>query len=210
MEGLQTPDGVKLDVDAAQREFAAAMAAPPSDQDAPPLSRKPVRDDPSAEKPKRTRGPRKPSQTRTESVPPAAKLSEAQLAVLHAKRVKSVEETAGMLGAGFLVAAKVTNQAAFKADAYTFQAAANPLGEAAANVAAVDPAFARYIDKQASGKITAYLGMATVALSLGAQMAANHGLVKPGFLSTVSPADVIAHYETDPEAAPDDADPKPE
>ncbi len=108
-----------------------------------------------------------------------------------------------MLAGGLLVASTITGNDGFKADAYTFQAAAPQLADAAAEVARYDPVFARFIDKSGGGKITAYLGMATVALSLGSQLAANHGMVKPGFLNTASPADVITHYETPPEAPAD-------
>jgi len=178
------------------------MAAPPADADTPAPPKKAPREDQAAEQPKRRGRPPKSQRARTETAS-APKLSEAEQEALTAKRAKSVAETAGMLAGGFLVAAKITGHDAFKADAYTFQALSPQIGDAAAEVAKYDPVMARFIDKSGGGKVTAYLGLATVALGLGSQLAANHGLVKPGFMNTSAPADIIAHYESE---EPPDAD----
>lgn len=201
-EGLVDPSGKPVDVEAANLEFAKAMAAPPADQDAPAPPKRPDNHAPGGETPKRRGRPPKSARARTDAGSPP-QLSESDQEALKVKRVKNVSETAEMLAAGFLVAGKATGNDGFKADAYTFQAIAPQMGEAAAELARYDPTIARFIDKSGGGKVTAYLTMATVVLGLGSQLAANHGMIKPGFLNTSAPADIIAHYEA-PEAPADD------
>jgi hypothetical protein len=105
----------------------------------------------------------------------------------------------------------MTGISAFRADAYTLQGFAEPVGKACADVAAVDPAFARYIDKSGSGgKALAYLGLFGTIAGMGAQLAANHKLVRPGTLGAVAPEDVIAAYEAENPAQDTNADSKPE
>jgi hypothetical protein len=197
-EGLQTPDGKPVDVEAANREFAKAMAAPPADQEAPAPPKRPDAHAPGGETPKRRGRPPKSARARTDAgSPPAA--SQADQEALKAARTKKVAETVEMAAAGALVAGKTMHNDGLRADAYTLQAVAPQFGEAMAEVAKYDPMIARFCDRSAGGKVTAWLGLATVGLSMGSQLAANHGMVKPGFMNTHAPADIITHYEAAPE-----------
>jgi hypothetical protein len=62
----------------------------------------------------------------------------------------------------------------FLADALTMQLAAEPLGAAAAEVARVNPAFEQFLSRGAPA--TPYLLLGTTLLSIGAQLAVNHGV----------------------------------
>jgi hypothetical protein len=207
-EGLTRPDGTPVDVDAAERQFAAAMAAPPADADAPAPPKRPPREAQAGEQPRRRGRPPKSERARTdEGKAPAA--SAADQEALTARRTANVRETTEMVAGACLVASKITGSPPFKADAYVIQGMAEPIGKACAEVARHDPAFARFIDKSGGGKVTAYLGLATVALALGSQLAANHGIIKPGIFNTHAPADIIAAYEK-PEAEPNGDETQPE
>jgi hypothetical protein len=186
-EGFQTPDGTPVDLDASERQFAAAMASEPGEEHDLPKRADPKPED--AGKPAKKRG-RPPKSVQTaEVVQPATP-------ELTKKRAEEVAGTVNAVGGAFLAGAAMTGMTALKADAYSLQGFAEPIGKAAADVAAVDPAFARYIDKSGSGgKVLAYLGLFGTVAGLGAQLAANHHLVKPGTLGAHDPADVIAAYE---------------
>jgi hypothetical protein len=187
-EGFQTPDGTPVDLEASDRAFAAAMASEPGEATDLPKRPAPVPEE--AGKPKAAKRGRPPKSVRSsESV-------QAVTPELTAKRAGDVAGTVQAVGGAFLAGAAMTGMDALKADAYSLQGFAEPIGKAAADVAAVDPAFARYIDKSGSGgKVLAYLGLFGTVAGLGAQLAANHGLVKPGTLGAHDPADVIAAYE---------------
>ena len=47
----------------------------------------------------------------------------------------------------------------------------------------------------ASGKVAAWMGLLGVTMSLGAQIAANHGLVKPGTMGSVKAQDIVDAFE---------------
>ena len=191
-EGIQTPDGRPVDLETAEQEFAKAMAAPTDAATDPP--KRPAKPDGEA-KPRRGRPPR--SVRNSESVQPATPQQTA-------KRAADVAGTVQAVGGAFVAVAGITKADVFKADAYTLQGFSEPLGKACAEVAAHDPTFARYIDKSGSGgKTLAYLGLFSVVAGVGAQLAANHGMVKAGTLGTHDPAEIIKAYEADADAEQD-------
>jgi hypothetical protein len=201
-EAVKLPDGTPTDLDAAQEDFARAMATPPPDEALAPPKRAP-RPQGDADAKAKPRG-RPPKAARVTEPAPAPVTPE-----LTKKRTEDTSGVVSAIGGAFLAVASMTGVESFKADAYTMQGFAEPIGKAAAEVAAVDPAFARYIDKSgAGGKALAYLGFFGVVAGLGAQVAANHGVVKPGTLGSHDPAEIIKAFESDekPEGSPDGDD----
>jgi hypothetical protein len=104
------------------------------------------------------------------------------------RRVKSIRETLQVGAISCLTLAATTGNDAFKADAHVL-AGADHFAEASAELAAVNPAFARFIDS--GGKGAAYFAFGSAAASLGAQLAVNHGMLRPGFLGTRAPEDFL-------------------
>ena len=194
-EGIQTQDGRPVDLEAAEQEFAKAMAAPTDAATDPP------------KRPAKPEGEAKPDAKRRGRPPRAVRNSESVQAPTPeqtAKRASDVGGTVQAVGGAFLAVAGMTGMPAFRADAYTLQGFSKPLGKACAEVAAVDPAFARFIDKSGSGgKTLAYLGLFGTVAGLGVQLGVNHGLVKPGMMGSHAPADIIAAYEADAELEQD-------
>jgi hypothetical protein len=120
-----------------------------------------------------------------------------------AERAKKVSEVLTITSGSLLLAGKTYSSKPLRADGHTLSVVTPSLAEAVANVAAVDPAVARLLDHEGSAKAAAYVGLVSVCMSLGAQVAANHGLVQPGFMSTASADDIIAALEPAEETADD-------
>jgi hypothetical protein len=193
---LETTDGKPLDPtadpDAVNAAFAAAASADPTpDEQAPP--RRQPRTAPADGAPKQKRSyTRKPKedQSRTADKAPEAAPAPPSPEVT-AKRAASAEETFRLAGTCLLLVGKVTHMPSFTADGFVVNANAAPLAEKLADVAAVEPQIAKWLDKAPSAKVTAWLGLASVVGGLGLQAAANHKLLKPGQMGTSDPAEII-------------------
>lgn len=144
-----------------------------------------------AEKPKARRGrPAKAERSRTAEAPPVAPSPE-----VTAKRAASAEEAFRAAATGLLVVGKVAHMPSFSADGYVINANAAGLGTALAEVAVYEPQVAKFLDKAPSGKLSAWLGLATVVAGLGLQAAANHKIIRPGSMGTADPAEIIRANE---------------
>ena len=197
MPTLETLDGKALDPtadpDAVNAAFAAAANADPEpDVQAPPrrAPRQPADDAP---KPRRGRQPKEDKSRTTDKAAEAAPAPPSP--EVTAKRASSAEETFRLLGTGLLLVGKVAHMPSFTADGFVVNANAGPLAEKLADVAAVEPQIAKWLDKAPSAKVTAWLGLASVVGGLGLQAAANHKLIKPGQMGTSDPADIIRANE---------------
>ena len=197
MPTLETTDGKPVDVtpvdpDEVQRQMQAALNDDAPGEQAPPR-RQPRQPGADAQKPGRARQP-KAEKSRT-----ADKATEAAPAPpspeVTAKRAASAEETFKLAGTCLLVVGKITHMPSFTADGFMVNANAGPLAVALADVAAVEPQIARWLDKAPSAKVTAWIGLATVVGGLGLQAAANHKLIKPGVMGTSDPAEIIRANE---------------
>jgi hypothetical protein len=92
----------------------------------------------------------------------------------------------------------------FLADALTMQLAAEPIGQACAEVAKVNPAFEAFLTKGAPA--TPYLLLATTLISVGGQFAVNHGVKVGPLASSATPREVmIAEMKRRMKAAESDA-----
>lgn len=192
MPDLKTPDGKPvavppIDEDAVNRKFDAAMNDDTPDEQAPPKRAPKASAEPKARTP-RTRTS-KADKARTTAAPAEATPE------ITAKRAENATETVQILGGVLGMLGSTTNSPAFKADGYLFQHLGPKLGEAAAEVAKHDTTVARWLDKPGGGKVAAYMGLFGVVTSLGAQLAVNHGLLKPGIMGSVAPESIIAAFE---------------
>lgn len=197
-EGLQTPDGKSVDLD---HEFAAAMAAPESDEPLAPAPPKVEKDAPFGRKAdgsprQRPAGPGRGRKTtrNTDSKPPAP----APKKTAETPQAASERRTQGVqglmqVGAGLALAVgKGRNSDAFKADAYVLASNAEPLAEACASVAADNAQFAAAIDKIT--QVGPYGALIAVAVPMVTQLMRNHrpSAKLPG---TKDPRDLIAALE---------------
>jgi hypothetical protein len=181
-----------LDLDA---KFEQIKDAPSQDLPAPPR-RAPTPKPASRGRTHTTRGTSTKARTKTEPVAATPAVTEA--------RKKKVSEVLTITSGALLVAGKAYSSDSLRADGHTLNAVTPQLSEAVANVAAHDPAVARLLDAEGSAKVASYIALFSVTFSLGAQVAANHNLIKPGTLQTAAPADIIAHFETEPANETDD------
>jgi hypothetical protein len=197
MPTLETLDGKPLDPtadpDAVNATFSAAMNNDPGPDVQAPPRRQPRQPDADAPKPRRGRPPKE-DRSRTSDkaaeAPPAPPSPE-----VTAKRASSAEETFRLAGTCLLLVGKVAHMPSFTADGFVVNANAAPLAVALADVAAVEPQIAKWLDKAPSAKVTAWMGLASVAAGLGLQAAANHKLIKPGSMGTTDPALIIKANE---------------
>lgn len=196
MEGLSTPDGKPVDLEPVaegQREFARAMAADNDDSSAPPKraesagNREPKAPPPSRRRPgKNARGASKPAR------PASAPKSDA-------------ERRDGVMGYVQIAASVLQivdsrtaeDNIAWKADAHTLALYAEPLTNAIVETAKQNPGFASSLDRLMS--TGPYAALITVGVQLGAQIAANHGLVKLPIAH--APEDIIAASEAQAQQA---------
>jgi hypothetical protein len=183
---LLTQDGQPLDAETVEQDFAAMMAAPPKEQadklNVPPKDKD---EKPKASAPKtRARTTTKASSTTTKTAAPAdpAKLRE--------QRSDGVAGYVQIAAAGCLVTAQQTGSVPLAADAVTLANYAKPLGDAVAETAAANPAFAAIVDKiTAAGP---YAALAGVVIGMGMQLARNHGVKVAEMFGAVAPEKLLA------------------
>jgi hypothetical protein len=198
-EGLTTTTGEKVDLD---REFAAAMAAPESDE---PVAAAPPRvekDAPFGRKAdgsprQRPAGPGRGRKTTTAPkkqppTPPAKKAAETpeQAAERRTDGIKGLMQ----VGAGLAFAiGKGRDSEAFKADAAVLASNAEPLAEACAAVAADNLQFAAAIDKITA--VGPYGALIAIAVPMVTQLVRNHRpeTKLPG---TKDPKELVAALES--------------
>jgi hypothetical protein len=77
----------------------------------------------------------------------------------------------------------------FLADSLALEMSAQPLGEAMAEVAKVNPAIGEWLEKGAPA--TPYILLGTVLFTLGSQIAVNHGVSMPALLGATNPRNVM-------------------
>lgn len=195
-EGIETPDGRPLDIEAAaeakaatEQAFARAMASPPdSDTKAPPRrAEKPDRKTAgAAEKPRVARGPGRP--------PKAAKSAPSGLS--RDVRVQGINGLVGVSAAVLAMAGKGTGDQALSADGVTLAMHADPIAQAVADTADQDERFARVVDRLCTaGPYAALIG---VMVGVGSQVARNHGIEIPG---TMAPDELLKAAEEQAEAS---------
>jgi len=192
-EGLTTPDGTAVKLD---RDFAAAMAAPESDEPVAPAPPKVDKEAPFGRKAdgsprQRPAGPGRGRRTTTQPAKqPAAAVSETAQEASQ-RRAEGVQGLM-QLGAGLCLALSARGGDAFKADAYTLAANSEPFGSACASVAAENPGFAAALDKITQAG--PYAALMTIAVPMVTQIVRNHrpAMKLPG---TSNPADLVTALE---------------
>lgn len=114
----------------------------------------------------------------------------------------------GIPVAACAVAGSTLNSDALKADAITLEAYAAGAGKTLAPLAEVSPTFAALLDRL-SGDATPWVAAAMFGLSLGAQLAVNHGLISAGALQSFGavPRDTLLQTQRAPEPEPAAAPP---
>jgi hypothetical protein len=218
-EGLQTPNGqtiatngptiapsgptVGVNVEAGMADFARLQSRAADAADDIVIAAPPDRPADSPEDKPKTRRSR-PSKSQRDA-PKSVKAVHPATPEVQAARKANATDTVQVLGSVAVVAGRGLNSPAFRADGYLLLNSADALGEAAAEVAKHDPVVARMLDKSASGKVTAYMGLLGVAMSLGSQIAANHGLIKPGTMGSTDPQKIIDAFEKPDEPTPEDS-----
>jgi hypothetical protein len=171
-EGIQTSDGKPVNIDPAssddiERDFARAMSEPAGDDKAPP-KRAERTQEPRKDKPRVTRGSKSPAPSK-----PAPGLS-------RESRVEGVKGLVQITAGTCMIASKAVpgQSVALQADAITLASQADPLATACADIAEADERFARRLDRIcAAGP---YGALIAVGVSVGIQVARNHGVNLPG------------------------------
>lgn len=170
MPTLETADGSAVDVTpvdpaAVNAAFDTAMNDTGPDASAPP-KRTPAE---VAEQPKRGRGrpPKVPKaeQARTTPAKPVTALDDVQ-------RAQGVKGVVQLVGGGALMAAKVTENPAFIADAVTISGSADQWADACVDIARSDPKFAAALDKVCASGPRAVL--VSLMVGTGLQLLRNH------------------------------------
>jgi hypothetical protein len=195
---LETPDGKPLDPMADPETVNATFAQrlsfdPEPDVQAPPKRQPRAQGAPDAPKPRRGRPPKEDKSRTADKAAEAP--PEPPNPLVTARRAAAAEEAFRLAGTSLLLVGKVTRMPSFTADGFVVNANAAPLAEKLADVAAVEPQIAKWLDKAPSAKVTAWIGLASVAAGLGLQAAANHKLIKPGQMGTTDPALIIQANE---------------
>lgn len=199
IDGVPIEPGAGLDVDAVRARANAAMNDDgPAEQAPPKVIKGEVIDE---GKPKGRRGrPPKGEQARTTTAPPPEATPE-----LTAKRAKDLADNLQIIGGGLTMLGTSTKSVALKADGYAIGHVAPKLGDAAAEVAKYEPGLARWLDGSGGGgKVGAYMALFACIATLGAQLAVNHKVLKPGLMGSVTPDQIVEHFET--RAGPDGAE----
>jgi len=193
---LMTEDGKAVDVETANLEFARAMAAPAADE---PLTSPPPRKAEAPAEPKRRGRPpasEKARSAKTGATPIADTRSPEKAAEDRSSGVQGLVQ----IGAGaLLVMGQRSNSEPLLCDAVVIAENAAPLGAACAEVAKVNPRFAKALDKIL--EVGPYGALVTVAFSVGMQVAANHGAVPEGTAGTRTKKEILATLDEVPEAA---------
>ena len=201
---LETPDGAEVqvehqelpqDVAAGKAAFERAQASNPAeDEKRTPPKRQPreiVHDD---DKPRRGR-PSKADSARTTTKTPAQSQKPAVKAQTDDQRREGVKGIVQIASTVALILDQRTpaEDISFKADAYTLAANSDALANAVVETAKHNEGFARAVDKiTAAGP---YAALTAVVLSIGAQLAANHGVQAARAMGAADPRDVVAAFE---------------
>ena len=191
MEGIQTLDGAPVELAESDKEFAKAMAATVHDVPAPPKRPEKPQNDPAA--PKRPRGrPRKDERARVSggSSAPSKPDPEAD-----ARRGEGITGMVQMAAGLCLVADSRTadDNIAFRADAVTLASNAKALADACVETARHNAQFAAVLDKVT--KAGPYAALVGVTMSVGAQIAMNHGVAAGAMLGAKDPKEILAALE---------------
>ena len=182
MVELEAVDGDKLQD--AKQKFAQVIATPVETTDAPPKI-----------EPKEPETVVKRTRTRKTTATPKAddKKTEPNADELYAKRSEGIAGLFQMAAAGCLIASQKSDSVPLKADAITLANAAPIMGDAVAKTAAENAEFAKIVDKiTAAGP---YAALITASLSLGAQLARNHGMKMGEMFGAVPPEQVLASLQ---------------
>lgn len=190
-EGVVTPDGKAVAIDAAkvEKDFARFMSAPVEDIPTPPKRAVPTPTD--APKPKRGRPP-KSEQPRTAKSAPAASKADSDADTRRAEGVAGLVQ----MGAGLCLVADMRtpeDNIAWRADAVTLANAAEPLSKACAEVARNSSSFAAVLDKVT--QVGPYGALISVGLSVIGQLAYNHGVGLGAALGAQDPKSLIESVE---------------
>jgi hypothetical protein len=184
---LLTQDGQPIDTEKVEQDFASMMAAPPKEQ-ADKLNVPPKDKD---EKP-RASAPKTRARTTTKAASsPAAKASSAPAdpAKVAQQRSDGIAGYVQIAAAGCLVTSQQLGSVPLAADAVTLANYAKPLGDAVAETAAANPAFAKVVDKiTAAGP---YAALAGVVIGMGMQLARNHGVKAAEMFGAVPPEKLL-------------------
>jgi hypothetical protein len=115
----------------------------------------------------------------------------------------------GIPVAALAIAGSTLNNDALKADALTLEAYAAGAGKALAPLADVSPGFAGLLDRL-SGDATPWVAAAMFGLSLGAQLAVNHGIISARAVSSFGavPREAWLQQQPAPAAAADVQEPE--
>jgi hypothetical protein len=178
-EGLQQPDGTPVDADKVNRQFAESMAAPPADDIPAPPRREPEQP---SERPKRPRSPR----ARAAASKPSGR---ATGAALDKQRREGVRGLVQVAAGGCLVMDQRTAGDAYRADALTLASNADELADACVATAAASDSFGRVLDRVTSAG--PYAALITVSVSVGAQIARNHGVKSAEMMGAVPPETLL-------------------
>jgi hypothetical protein len=196
-EGLQTPDGqaVEVDAESVEREFARAMSAPSADALSPP--KKPAAPATDAAKPKRGRPPKSEQARVTAKATATAPAPE-----IDKQRAEGVKGF-GQIGAGICLmmdARTPETNISWRADAVTIANAAEPLAIACVGVAKTNPGFARALDKVT--QVGPYGALISVGLGIAGQLARNHGIAAGEMLGAVAPEKLLESLEEPSDGSP--------
>lgn len=193
-EGLLTSDGKPLDVENIDQEFARAMASAPSDDIPAPPRLQP--EEPKARARRTTHDkPRTTTRAPRAKADDKARPASAELNKQRAEGVKGlVQLSAGMC----LVADQRVKGDSFKADALTLSSSAESLADACVQTAIANPRFGALLDRVTN--VGPYAALITVSLSVGAQLARNHGVAAAEALGAVAPETLLATLDEKPAA----------
>jgi hypothetical protein len=197
-EGLQTVDGKPVDLEQAEKQFHASMAAPSSDEPMAPAPPKVDHEAPYGRKAdgtprKRAPGPGRPPTARTTKQAPKDTGKSSESAQDVAERRTAGVESLFNVGAAMALGLSVRLGDAYKADAVVLSMSAKPIASACTEVAEQDPRFAALLDKiTASGP---YAALAATAVPIVAQLAMNHGVTAMRALNAVPPEELLAQLD---------------
>lgn len=195
-EGVMTPDGSPVDLPDADQEFARAMGATIHDVPAPPKRpEKPQNDSPA---PKRPRGrPRKDERARVSGGSSAPSKPDPEADARRGEGVSGLVQ----IGAGLclvLDSRTPDSNVAFRADAVTLATNAKALADACVETAKHNASFAAALDKVT--KAGPYAALVGVTMSVGAQLARNHGVKAAEMFGAKDPEDLLGALVEDSEA----------
>lgn len=104
-----------------------------------------------------------------------------------------------LVAAGFGILAAVTRRPEFVADSATLSIHGEALAQGVGEAAAGDERLARVLEKAL--QVGPYGALLAPVMTIGAQIAVNHGILKPGVMGTKEPQVLIDHIVAEQEAA---------